>query len=124
MMAKKPAPTRRGGLSAIAHGLKSAAAMHRMEKTEAEKNFPILKQKLDDIKERFKENRAAGRYDYRRSLLEIYSLVWKWHQEGKLNDGRLATIPNSAGSRCATMRTGSVALLLLLRSRRAYQEGT
>jgi hypothetical protein len=97
MMAKKPAPKRRGGLSAIAHGPKSAAAKHRMEKKEAEKNFPILKQKLDDIKERFKENRAAGRYDYLRSLLEIYSLVWKWDQERKLNDGRLATIAKLRG---------------------------
>ena len=77
-MAKKSARKRRRGFGAIAHGLKSAAARHRTEKAEAEEKFPALKQKLDAIKERFKENRAAGRFDYQKSLLEIYSLVWKW----------------------------------------------
>ena len=92
-MAKKSVPKRRKGLSALAHGLKSAAAKHRTEKTKAEEKFPVIKQQLDDIKERFKENRAAGRFDYLRSLLEIYSLVWKWD----FDDGRLATIAKLRG---------------------------
>ena len=97
MMAKKSARKRRGGLSAIAHGLKSAAAKHRTEKTKAEEKFSVIKQQLDDIKERFKENRAAGRFDYRKSLLEIYSLMSKWEQNGKLNNRRLATIAKLRG---------------------------
>lgn len=95
-MAKKSAPKRRRGLSAIAHGLQSAAAKHRMKKAKAEEKFPRLKQKLDGIKDRLKENRAAGRFEYRKSLLEIYALVWRWDLEKKL-EGRLATVARLRG---------------------------
>src|ERR1035437_7863319 len=97
MMAKKSARKRRRGFGAISHGLKSAAAKHRTEKAKAEEKFPALKQKLDAIKEGFKENCAAGRFEFKDSLLEIYSLVWKWEQEGKFDDGRLATIAKLRG---------------------------
>jgi hypothetical protein len=38
-MAKKSAPKRRRGLSAIANGLQSAAAKHRMKKAKTEEKF-------------------------------------------------------------------------------------
>lgn len=95
-MAKKSAPKRRRGLSAIAHGLQSAAAKHRMKKVKTEEKFPHLKQKLDDIKDGLKENRAAGRFEYRKSLLEIYALVWQWDLE-KILEGRLATVARLRG---------------------------
>ena len=95
-MAKKSAPKRRRGFGAIAHGPKSAAVKRRTEKTAAEEAFPKLKQKLDDIKERFKENRAAGRFEYKESLAEIYALLWQWASEKKL-ERRLATVAKLHG---------------------------
>jgi hypothetical protein len=96
ILAKKSARKRRRGFGAIAHDLKSAAAKHRAEKAEAEEKFAVLKQKLDDIKDRFKENRAAGRFDYQKSLLEIYALVWQWDLEGIL-ENRLKTVAKLRG---------------------------
>ena len=96
-MAKKSARKRRTGFGAIAHGPKSAAAKYRTEKAEAEETFPAIKQQLDAIKERFKENRASGRYGYQKSLLEIYSLVWSWEKKRKYGKARQATIARLRG---------------------------
>jgi hypothetical protein len=95
-MAKKAARTRRRGFGAIAHGRKSAMAKHRAEKAEAEENFPVLKRKLDAIRERFKENRAAGRFDYLKSLQEIYALVWQWDLE-EIIESRLEIVAKLRG---------------------------
>ena len=95
-MAKKSAPKRRRGFGLIAPAIKSAAAKHRAEKAEAEEKFPMLKEKLDGIKSRSKENRAAGRFDFEKSLLEMYSLVRSWDRKNTL-DSRLKIVAKLRG---------------------------
>ena len=90
-MAKKAARKRRGGFTAIARDRQSPAAKRRAEMAEAEKTHPNLLAKLAEIKAELRDNRASGRFEYLKSLLAIYALVWKWDIE-KVLDKRLKTI--------------------------------
>jgi hypothetical protein len=83
-MAKKAARKRRRGFSSIARDRQSPAAIRRAEMAEAEEKYPVLLRKLAKIKVELRKNRASGRFEYLKSLRDIYALVWKWDVNGKL----------------------------------------
>jgi hypothetical protein len=95
-MAKKTAPKRHVGFGRAPAGRRSMAAIRRTEQEQAEREFPELKKGLEEIKERLKENLVAGRTAYKRSLLEIYKLMWRSHLKNKFN-ARSATIAKLRG---------------------------
>jgi hypothetical protein len=67
----------------------SVGAMRREDKMKAEKEHPELLSLFRAIKERLKANLATGRrFEYRKSLEEIYRLVYDWEKEGFLKDNQ------------------------------------
>jgi hypothetical protein len=89
-------PVRGGRLGAAARqqGLSKAAVRRRDQasaKQKALEEFPVLVAKLNRIAEGLRRNLSEGRFQYLKSLREIYVLVMRWESRGIL-DRRIRTV--------------------------------
>jgi hypothetical protein len=60
---------------------------------DAEAVFPVVKEKIEEIRLRFSDDVASGRFGYLKPLKRIYRLVIKWNADEVL-DARLKTVAN------------------------------
>jgi hypothetical protein len=89
-------PVRGGRLGAAARqqGLSKAAVRRRDQASAQQKaleKFPLLVAKLNRIAEGLRRNLSEGRFQYLKSLRDIYVLVMGWESSGIL-DRRIRTV--------------------------------